>query len=142
MANLLETAAQTGKFKTLLSVVEAAELNDLLQGEGPFTLLAPTDEAFAQISEQELSDLQQNQAKLKQVLLYHVLFGDVRSDDLAQIDEAPTVEGSIVVVEQNAGLHGDIKINDAKVIEMDVLTDNGVIHAIDAVLMPTILIPE
>lgn len=138
MANLLETAAQTGNFKTLLSVIEIAELNDILQSEGPFTLLAPTDEAFEQIPEQELNELQNNIAKLKQVLLYHVLYGDVRSDDLAQIDEAPTVEGAIVAVEQDGG----IRVNDAQVTEMDILTDNGVIHVLDAVLMPTILLPE
>jgi uncharacterized surface protein with fasciclin (FAS1) repeats len=138
MANLLETVTHTGHFTTLLSGIETAELNDILQSEGPFTLLAPTDEAFAQIPEQELTDLQHNPAKLKQVLLYHVLFGDVRSDDLAQIDEAPTVEGSIVVVEQSSGIH----INEAKVTETDILTDNGVIHVIDTVLMPTILLPE
>lgn len=138
MANLLETAAQRGQFKTLLSVIETAELQDILQSEGPFTLLAPSDQVFSRLSEQELADLQHDGAKLKQVLLYHVLYGDVRSDDLAQIDEAPTVEGSIVAVEQQNG----IQINDATVVEMDILADNGVIHVIDHVLMPTILIPE
>jgi uncharacterized surface protein with fasciclin (FAS1) repeats len=73
--------------------------------------------------------------KLKRVLLYHVLFGDVRSDDLAQIDEAPTVEGSVIAVDHTS----ELKVNDVKVLKLDILADNGVIHVIDGVLMPAMI---
>jgi uncharacterized surface protein with fasciclin (FAS1) repeats len=138
MANLLETASEAGQFKTLLQAIESAGLTDTLNAEGPFTILAPSDQAFAQLPEGELDSLKQNVSKLKQVLFYHVLFGDVRAEDLAQIHEAPTVEGSIVVVEQSDG----IKVNDARVTQTDILVDNGVIHVIDTVLIPTILMPD
>jgi uncharacterized surface protein with fasciclin (FAS1) repeats len=138
MANLLETAAKAGQFKTLIEAIEAAGLTATLNAEGPFTILAPSDQAFSQLPEGELDRLKQNSSELKQVLFYHVLFGDVRAEDLAQIKEAPTVEGSIVIVEQSDG----IKVNDAKVVQTDILTDNGVIHIIDTVLMPTILLPK
>lgn len=138
MADLLETAAQAGQFKTLIEAIETAGLTKTLNAEGPFTILAPSDQAFSQLPDEAWDDLKQNVPKLKQVLFYHVLFGDVRSDDLAQIHEAPTVEGSIVIVEQTDG----IKVNDAQVTQTDILADNGVIHVIDTVLMPTILLPE
>ncbi|WP_088891066.1 fasciclin domain-containing protein [Leptolyngbya ohadii] len=138
MTAILEAAQQAGSFSQLMSALKAADLEEMLQGEGPFTILAPTDDAFAKLPEETVQDLMQDTYRLKQVLLYHVLFGDVRSDDLAEIHEAPTVEGSIVFVEQDAN---QIKVNDAQVTQMDILTDNGVIHAIDAVLIPTILEP-
>ncbi len=136
MTNLVETAANAGTFQTLLAAVEAAGLKDLLTGEGAFTVLAPTDDAFAKLPKGALDELLQDVPKLKRVLLYHVLSGDVRSDDLAQIDEAPTEEGSIVAID-HAG--SQVKINDATVLKTDILADNGVIHGIDAVLMPAIL---
>lgn len=138
MANLLETAATAGSFKTLLSAIETAGLADTLKSPGPFTVLAPSDEAFSQLPNGALEALVEDVSKLKQVLFYHVLSGDVRSDDLAEIHEAPTLEGSIVIVEQSGG----IKVNDVQVTQTDILADNGVIHVIDAVLMPTILSPE
>ncbi len=138
MADLLETAAQVGSFTTLLQVIETAELTDVLKSPGPFTILAPSDQAFQKLSPETLESLQQDLSKLKQILSYHVLFGDVRSDDLAEIHEAPTLEGSVVIVEQN----GRITVNDITVSQMDILADNGVIHTIDTVLMPTILSPE
>jgi uncharacterized surface protein with fasciclin (FAS1) repeats len=138
MPNLLETAAQLGSFGTLLNAIESTEVADMLDSPGPFTLLAPTDEAFNALPSDTLADLKEHPAKLKQVVLYHVLYGDVRSDDLAQIDEAPTVEGSIVAVEQ-----GDrVTVNDIHVTKTDILADNGVIHFLDGVLLPTILLPE
>lgn len=138
MTAILETAQQAGSFNQFMSALKAADLEEMLKGKGPFTILAPTDDAFAKLPQDAVNELMQDTYRLKQVLLYHVLFGDVRSDDLAEIHEAPTVEGSIVIVEQNAD---QIKVNDAQVTQMDILTDNGVIHAIDAVLMPTILEP-
>ena len=135
MANLLETAENTGSFKTFLSALEQAGLTSELENPGSFTVLAPTDEAFAKLPEGALDELLADPLKLKKVLSYHILFGDVRSDDLAQIDEAPTVEGSVISVEQNNG----ITVNDTPVTQMDILSDNGVIHAIDGVLMPAIV---
>lgn len=138
MPDLLETAANAGSFQTLLSAIETAGLTDTLKSPGPFTVLAPPDQVFSQLPDGTLEELKQDPSKLKQVLFYHVLFGDVRSDDLAEIHEAPTVEGSVVIVEHKNG----ITVNDAQVTKMDILADNGVIHVIDTVLMPTILIPE
>lgn len=135
MATLLETAANVGSFKTFLAAVEKAGLAPELENPGPFTLLAPTDQAFEQLPAGTLEKLLEDQLKLKKVLSYHVLFGDVRSDDLAQIDEAPTVEGSVVAVD-----HDDtIRVNDMVVTQMDILADNGVIHVIEGVLMPAIV---
>jgi len=138
MADLLETAMNADQFKTLIGLIEVAGLTEVFHSPGPFTVLAPTDEAFDRLAVGTLDDLKQHDSKLKQVLFYHVISGDVRSDDLAEIREAPTLEGSILVLEHDNG----IKINDARVIEMDILTENGVIHIIDTVLIPTILSPE
>jgi uncharacterized surface protein with fasciclin (FAS1) repeats len=135
MADLVETANGAGSFNTLVTAVKTAGLVDTLKAEGPYTVLAPTDEAFDNLPAGTLDSLLQDIHKLRQVLLYHVISGDVRSDDLAQISEAPTLEGSIVVVEQSEG----VRINEARVTQTDILTDNGVIHAIDCVLMPTLL---
>lgn len=136
MADLVEMANGAGSFNTLITALKAAELEDTLKSPGPFTVLAPTDEAFDQLPEGTLDDLLQNTHRLKQVLLYHVLYGDVRSDDLIQIDEAPTVEGGVVAVEQ---VEGGVRVNDSRVMQMDILAENGVIHAIDTVLMPVLL---
>lgn len=135
MANLLETVAQAGTFSTLIRAIETAGLKEALTQPGPLTLLAPSDDAFTHLPEGNLDSLLQDIPKLKKVMAYHILFGDVRSDDLAQIDEAYTMEGSVVAVEQNGG----IKVNEATVTEMDILTDNGVIHRIDQVLMPAMV---
>ena len=136
MANLVETAANAGNFKTLLNAIEASGVKDLLESEGPLTVLAPTDEAFAKLPEGVLDELLHDHAKLKRIVMYHILSGDARSDDLAQIDEAPTEEGSILAINHS---NGSIKVNDATVVKMDILTDNGVIHVIDGVLIPAIL---
>ncbi|WP_414618896.1 fasciclin domain-containing protein [Calothrix sp. CCY 0018] len=136
MANLVETATNAGKFKTLIKAVQTAELTDILTTADVYTVFAPTDEAFAKLPEGTLESLLQDIHKLKMILTYHVAFGDVRSDDLAQIEEVPTVEGSIIAVESQSG---KVKLNDANVIEEDILADNGVIHVIDSVLMPAII---
>jgi uncharacterized surface protein with fasciclin (FAS1) repeats len=138
MANLLETAEQAGNFKTLLRAIEAAELAEILNSPGPYTVFAPMDEAFAKLPEGTLESLLQDIPKLKRVVTYHVAFGDVRAEDLMEIEEAATVEGSIVAIESSDG----IKVNDAQVVKSDVLTDNGVIHVFDTVLMPGLLAAE
>lgn len=135
MADLIETATQAGSFTTLLKAVKVAGLEDLLKAEGSFTLLAPPDAAFEDLPAGHLEELLQDVPRLKRVLSYHVLSGDVRSDDLLQIDEAPTMEGSILAIDHADG----VQVNQVKVTQMDILTDNGVIHVIDGVLIPALL---
>lgn len=135
MSNLLEKASESNDLTLLLKGIQLAELTDTLNSEGSFTILAPTDSVFRQLPPEELDSLFENIPKLKRVLLYHVLFGDVRSDDLMEIDEAPTVEGSIIAIDH---LDGKIHVNEAQVTELDLLADNGVIHKIDAILIPAI----
>ena len=136
MPDLVETAVNAGNFNTLAKAVEAAELVEILKSPGPYTVFAPTDDAFAKLPPGTLDSLLQDIPKLKKILMYHVANGDVRSDDLIQIDHAETLEGSIVAVDS---ADGKVKVNDANVVKTDILTDNGVIHVIDAVLMPAIV---
>lgn len=139
MADILETAVNAGNFSTLVKAVEATELVEILKSPGPYTVFAPTDEAFAGLPEGTLDSLLQDIPKLKRIVAYHVAFGDVRAEDLMQIEEAETVEGSIVAIESS---DNKIKVNDANVVKSDVLTDNGVIHVIDAVLIPGLVAAE
>jgi uncharacterized surface protein with fasciclin (FAS1) repeats len=136
MTNLLQTAAEAGSFKTLLSAIDkagiAAELENL---DGSFTLLAPTDAAFEKLPAGMLDTLLQDLPKLRRVLSYHVLPGDVRFEDLTEIEEAPTLEGSVIAVDHQGG----IKLNDVEIAQADILAENGVIHAIEGVLMPALL---
>ena len=138
MADIVETAVNAGTFNTLVKAVEATELLEILKSPGPYTVFAPTDEAFNNLPEGTLDALLQDIPKLKRIVLYHVAFGDVRAEDLMQIEEAATVEGSIVAIESNQG----IKVNDANVLKTDILTDNGVIHVIDGVLIPALVAAE
>lgn len=140
MADLIETAINAGTFNTLVEAIKATDLVDILKSPGPYTVFAPTDEAFNNLPEGvTLDSLLQDNHKLKRILTYHVAFGDVRAEDLMQIDEAETVEGSVVAVESAAG---KIKVNDANVVQSDILTDNGVIHIIDTVLIPGLVAAE
>lgn len=136
MADLLETATNAGNFKTLVKAIDALELRETLRSPGIFTIFAPTDEAFAKLPEGTLDSLLQDLPKLKKIVTYHVAFGDVRSDDLGQIDEVETVEGSVLAIES---ANGTIKVNNASILKTDIVTDNGTIHAIDTVLMPAIV---
>lgn len=136
MANLPQTMSELGNFTILLKALKSAELEQTLDSEGSFTILAPSDQAFSKWADADLEALLQNVPKMKRVLLYHVLFGDVRSDDLKQIDEAPTMEGSILGVSQN---NGEICVNAAQVTQFDIVADNGVVHEIDTVLFPAII---
>jgi len=138
MADIVETAVNAGTFNTLVKAVEAAALVEILKSPGPYTVFAPTDEAFNKLPEGTLDSLLQDIPKLKRIVLYHVAFGDVRAEDLMQIEEAETVEGSIVAIESS----DSIKVNDANVLKTDILTDNGVIHVIDAVLIPALVAAE
>ncbi len=139
MSNLIETAANAGNFDTLIKAVKATELVDALESPGPFTVFAPTDDAFAKLPKETLNSLLEDIPKLKKIVSYHIVFGDVRSDDLVQIDEAETFEGSVVAIESDGGKY---KVNDANILKTDILADNGVIHVIDSVLVPGIIAGE
>ncbi len=133
---IVEVAVASDNFKTLVAAVKAAGLVETLSGEGPFTVFAPTDEAFAKLPKGTLEDLlkPENKAKLASILKYHVVSGKVMAKDVTKISEAKTVQGSSVKVEVNGGT---VKIDKAKVIKADIECSNGVIHVIDAVLIPT-----
>ncbi|HEY9728618.1 MAG TPA: fasciclin domain-containing protein [Chroococcales cyanobacterium] len=135
MADILETASNAGMFNTLVKAVEAAGLVDTLKSPGPYTVFAPVDEAFNRLPEGVLDQLLEDVSKLKKIVAYHVVFGDVRAEDLLEIEEAETVEGSVLVIDTTKGY----KVNQAIVLQPDILTDNGVIHVIDSILMPAIM---
>jgi uncharacterized surface protein with fasciclin (FAS1) repeats len=131
--DIVETAINAGSFGTLVAAVEAADLVETLQGPGPFTVLAPTDDAFAALPD-GLVDcllLPENQEVLASILTYHVISGAVMSGDLADGD-VPTVQGEDVTVDLTDG----VMFNNATVVQADVTASNGVIHAIDAVIVP------
>ena len=131
--NIVETAEAAGDFSTLLTAVEAAGLTETLATGGPFTVFAPTDEAFAAIDEDTLNGLLADPEALSEVLLYHVVEGEVYAADVVMLDSATTVQGSDVEIV----VDGDtVTINGATVVMTDIQTSNGVIHVIDAVLLP------
>ena len=135
LPDLVETAVKGGKFKTLITALEAAGLVETLKGKGPFTVFAPTDEAFAKIDSAALADLlkPENKDKLTAILTYHVVSGKVMSSDIKGDMEAPTVNGKSLSIKLN---YRKVTINEANVTVPDVNADNGVIHIIDAVLLP------
>ncbi len=132
MSNIVETANAAGTFKTLLAAVTAAGLAPTLEGKGPFTVFAPNDAAFEKLPKGTVESLLADLPKLKKVLTYHVVSGDVTSADVRKLHDVKTVEGQSLHVHANGG----VKINDSNVITADVKCDNGVIHIIDAVLLP------
>jgi transforming growth factor-beta-induced protein len=134
MGDIVETAQSAGGFTTLLAAVEAAGLVETLKGEGPFTVFAPTDEAFEALDEDTLNSLLADPEALSQVLLYHVVPGQVTADQVVELESAETVEGGSVAIRVE---DGQVFINDAQVIATDVLTSNGVIHVIDQVIVPS-----
>jgi uncharacterized surface protein with fasciclin (FAS1) repeats len=131
---IVEVAAGNPSFSTLVTAVKAAGLAETLSGKGPFTVFAPTNEAFAALPKGTLEKLlkPENQDLLKKVLTYHVVSGDLMAKDL-QSGKVATVEGRLVAVQVG---HGTVKVNDAKVVKADVDAKNGVIHVIDRVLLP------
>ncbi|MBN3884773.1 MAG: fasciclin domain-containing protein [Nostoc sp.] len=132
MANIIDTATNNGSFKTLVAAIQAAGLVDTLKGPGPFTVFAPTDEAFNKLPAGTVDALLKDTAKLKKILTYHVVSGKVLAADVVKLKTAKTVEGSDVKIDASNG----VKINDATVATADVAADNGVIHVIDTVLIP------
>ncbi|NWG04733.1 MAG: fasciclin domain-containing protein [Syntrophaceae bacterium] len=132
MANIVETAIAAGSFKTLVSAVKAAGLVETLSGSGPFTVFAPTDDAFAKLPAGIIEGLLKDIPKLKSILTYHVIAGKVTAADVMKLTTAKTVQGQNVSIDTKSG----VKIEGANVIKADVMTDNGVIHVIDQVILP------
>jgi uncharacterized surface protein with fasciclin (FAS1) repeats len=132
MADIVDTAIKSGSFSTLVAAIKAASLVDTLKGKGPFTVFAPTDEAFAKLPEGTVDGLLKDIPQLKKILTYHVMSGKVMASDVTKLKSAQTVEGSDVKIDASNG----VKINASMVTTADVAADNGVIHIIDAVLMP------
>ncbi len=132
MKNIVETAAGSDQFKTLVAAVKAAGLVETLQGAGPFTVFAPTDAAFAKLPAGTVEGLLKDLPKLKRVLTYHVVAGKVMAKDVAAVKSAKTVQGGDLQVHVNHG----VKINNATVTTADIEASNGVIHVIDTVLLP------
>ncbi|MGR5118298.1 fasciclin domain-containing protein [Vibrio astriarenae] len=133
--DIVDTAAQNGSFTTLVAAVKAAGLVETLKGEGPFTVLAPTDDAFAALPEGTIDMLlmPENKDKLIAILTYHVIPAKAMAEDVVKLTTAATVQGQDVMITVN----GDsVMVNDATVVATDVVASNGVIHVIDKVLMP------
>jgi uncharacterized surface protein with fasciclin (FAS1) repeats len=137
MADIVDTAVSAGSFKTLVTAVQAAGLVDTLKSPGPFTVFAPTDDAFAKLPKGTVESLLNDVPKLKSILTYHVVGGKVTSADVVKLKTAKTVEGENVKIDASTW-HGHSlpKINDAQIVKADVMADNGVIYVIDKVLMP------
>lgn len=133
--DIVKTASEAGMFETLLAAVDAAGLKTTLMGDGPFTVLAPTDEAFAKIDKHTLNDLlkPENRDTLVNILTYHVVPGRVLAKDAVGAERAATVQGSKVEFQI---ADGRLQVNDVNVIATDIESSNGVIHVIDTVLMP------
>ena len=130
--DIVDTAVAAGSFKTLATALKAAGLIDTLKGPGPFTVFAPTDEAFAKIPKADLDALLADKAKLTKVLTYHVVPGKVMAADVVKIKEAKTVEGQMVRIDTSNG----VKVDNARVVKADIEASNGVIHVIDSVILP------
>ncbi|MFO7524642.1 MAG: fasciclin domain-containing protein [Ignavibacteriaceae bacterium] len=131
--DIVSTAVEAGNFKTLAAALTEAGLIETLKGEGPFTVFAPTDEAFAKLPKGTVEALLKDKSALTNILLYHVVAGKVMAKDVVNINSAETVQGSSVNIKV---VDGKVMINDAQVISADVNASNGVIHVIDTVIMP------
>jgi len=133
--DIVDTAVGAGSFETLVAAVKAANLVDTLKGEGPFTVFAPTDEAFAKLPEGTIETLlkPENKDKLTAILTYHVVAGKVMAADVVNLDSAKTVNGQSLTIKVDSGT---VMLDNAKVIQTDILCSNGVIHVIDTVVLP------
>ena len=133
--DIVDTAVAAGSFKTLATALKAAGLIDTLKGKGPFTVFAPTDEAFAKLPKGTVEDLlkPENKAKLTAILTYHVVAGKVMAADVVKLKSANTVNGKSVQIVVDGGT---VMVDNAKVVKTDIGTSNGVIHVIDTVLLP------
>jgi len=131
--NIVQTASQAGQFKTLVSLVKQAGLAGTLSGKGPYTVFAPTDAAFKKVPKSTLNDLAKDKAKLKAVLLYHVVKGRVTSKQVVKLSSAKTLNGKSVSIKVRGG---KVYVGGAQVTTPDVGASNGVIHVINRVLIP------
>ena len=131
--DIVDTAVEAGSFKTLAAALQAADLVSTLKGEGPYTVFAPTDAAFAKIPKADLDALLKDKNALTKVLTYHVVPGEVMAADVVKLTQAKTVEGSPIKIRF---VDGKVMINDARVAATDIAASNGVIHVIDTVIMP------
>ena len=137
MADIVDTAMSSDMFKTLVEAIKAAGLVDTLKGPGPFTVFAPTDSAFAKVPKEELDKLMMDKEKLKNVLTFHVVEGKMMAADLMQHEYLQALNGGELRIDAKRWhLHRNMKVNGANIIRPDLAVDNGVCHAIDAVLMP------
>jgi transforming growth factor-beta-induced protein len=132
-ADVVDTAVSAGSFNTLVAAVKAAGLVDTLKGPGPFTVFAPTDEAFAKLPAGTVEGLLKDPAKLAEILKYHVVSGRVTSAEVVKLKSAKTVEGESLKINVKGGT---VMVDNAKVVKADIECDNGVIHVIDTVMMP------
>jgi uncharacterized surface protein with fasciclin (FAS1) repeats len=132
---IVETAVAAGSFKTLAAALAAADLVSTLSGPGPFTVFAPTDEAFAKLPPGTVEDLlkPENKAKLRRILTYHVVAGAVKASDVVKVQSATAVSGDTIAVSVSQGV---VKVDAARVTKADIAASNGVIHVIDAVILP------
>lgn len=133
MKNLVETAVEAGNFKTLVKAVQEAGLVDTLSDEGPFTVFAPTDEAFSKLPEGTIENLLKDREKLTEILTYHVVPNKVMSEEVVKLRNAQTVNGKEITIDTKNG----VKVDKATVIKPDIECSNGVIHVIDEVLVPS-----
>jgi len=133
--DIVDTAVAAGSFQTLAKALDAAGLVETLKGEGPFTVFAPTDEAFAKLPAGTLDELlkPENKAKLVSILTYHVVPGKVLASQVVKLNSAKTVNGQDLTISTEGGA---VMVNDAKVVKTDILCSNGVIHVVDTVLLP------
>src|SRR5688500_384525 len=133
--DVVDTAVAAGSFKTLAAALKAAGLVDTLKGDGPFTVFAPTDEAFAKLPKGTVEDLlkPENKDKLVKILTYHVVSGKVMAADVVKMDSAKTVQGSSLTIKS---ADGKVMVDGAQVTKTDIAASNGVIHVIDSVVMP------
>jgi uncharacterized surface protein with fasciclin (FAS1) repeats len=131
--DIVDTAIAAGQFKTLVKLVQEAGLVDALRGEGPFTVFAPTDEAFAKLPKKQVDALLKDKEALRQVLLYHVVQGKVMASDVTKMRSAKTLQGQNINIRVRNNI---VQINDAKVVKADIVCSNGVIHVIDKVILP------
>lgn len=132
MANILDTAANSGSFNTLVEAVKVTGLTDTLKGAGPFTIFAPTDEAFDKLPTGTIEKLLSDIPQLTKILTYHIVEGKVMSEDVVKLDKTTTFEGSDLKIHSNGG----VMVGDAAIVQSDLEADNGVIHVIDTVLIP------
>ncbi|MBZ0111562.1 MAG: fasciclin domain-containing protein [Thermoanaerobaculia bacterium] len=130
--DIVDTAVAAGSFETLVTALKAADLVDTLKGDGPFTVFAPTDEAFAKLPAGTVEALLADKAKLTAILTYHVVSGKVMAKDVMGLTEAKSVEGRVLSIDTSNG----VMIDGATVVKADIETSNGVIHVIDTVLIP------